>query len=331
MRFGAAVATAGTPLAAGYESSDGMVVAVSAPEADMVTSGATYIQAGAVYIYHQSDVQDWQLQRVVKPLDLKTESSYSQWFLGQNLAASGRLLVMSARISGEAFGRQHGHRGRVFALRRNGADTWGEPAEISSAAGLQPLLFGAALDAMDSSLGSAGNRMTLVVGEPGRDMVHTFVSYLDRDEHEWMEDSVIDGTAIAGDAALQGSSPHFGSSLAISQHRPFQKEMLVVGAVNDQQMGNMVGSGAVYVFMRQGDSTWRLDSKLLHPGLGHAASKLGTHVALEGREGGLHRRDLIAAAAPLADQHNRSNTGEQWDVSDAGEASLSDPCLIRSS
>ncbi len=262
-RFGWSVALSsnGATLAVGalYEDSS-----VSGVDGDQTDDGAT--DAGAVYVFVKNAAGSWQQQAYIKAFNT---DAYDEFGYALALSDDGNTLVVSAPgedsvgtgiNSGLQASNAASASGAVYVFRRNGG-SWSQQAYIKASNTHQNYRFGESVDL-------SGDGSTLVVGSPGESSSSKGINGDQTYAAGYGWDSgaayvfVRSGEDWSQQAYVKASNtdPYdkFGQSVGLSS----DGNVLAVGAyyessaamgVDGDQADNLAqGSGAVYVFERNG-------------------------------------------------------------------------------
>ncbi len=214
---------------------------------DHVAVGARFADpamAGAVYVFRRRPAGDW---AQVAKLGPGTPGGR----LGESVALDGRRLVAGAPFDGN---------GVVHVYERQAGGQWFQTATLSTPAGSSGTAFGDEL---------AIHGRAIVVGAPafgafGPSSGTVFVFEL-QPGGQWAPVATLNASdAATGDA--------FGFSVSVSG------DVLIAASPFDDEFGN--GSGAVYVFERQG-GVWTETAKLLATN-GSAGDEFGYSAAISG-------------------------------------------------
>lgn len=216
--------------------------------------------AGSVHVFERDAGGQWVERSSIAPSDGEVGDAF-----GRTFAASGDLLVVGAPGA-------TGGRGAAYVFARQGSQ-WQQAARITAP-------NAADNDAFGTSVAIAGD--VILVGAPGRQNQTGNVTVFRRSASGWTAD---------GDLDLSGVSEgeQFGTAVA------FDGTNAIVGAPG--AVPGMIAtappaSGAVFIFTRANDGTWRRNGRFALPG-GDVGS-LGASVTIRDGE--------ALAAAPLAGQ-----------------------------
>ena len=285
--FGFSVALSGDTLAVGAIFEDSAATGVNGDQADNSASGS-----GAVYVFTRTGGV-WSQQAYVKASNTEGGDVF-----GHSVALAGDTLAVGARA--EAF-----VSGAVYIFTRQGG-VWSQQAYVKASNPGQDDLFGWSV-ALDGD--------SLAVGAPGEDSAATGVNGNQADNSAFDSGAVYVFTRTGGvwsqQAYVKASNTRvfdsFGWSVALSG------DTLAVGAnkedsgatgVNGNQVDNSAfGSGAVYVFTRQG-GVWSQQAYVKASNTGEL-DVFGTSVALSG--------DTLAVGAIFEDSAATGVNGNQAD------------------
>lgn len=258
---------------------DGNTIVVGAQ-----SEGTGALRSGAAYVFIRNGT-GWTEQAILKAANINADERF-----GASVALSGNVLVVGAPAPPNPGGNPIGS-GSVYVFTRSGT-AWSQQARITASNAQLSDDFGRSV-ALD------GN--TLVVGAPGEDSALTDVISNNPDEGitgDGAENSgavyvfTHNGAAWTQQAYVKasntGSGDSFGRSVALDGNT------LVVGASEGSSLtgvtagspdevatGNSaVGSGAVYVFTRNG-ATWSQQAYVKASNTG-AGDNFGIRVALTG-------------------------------------------------
>ncbi|MDF1800616.1 MAG: integrin [Planctomycetota bacterium] len=278
-QFGAAVAASGATLVVGAGGEDSAALGIDGDEADNTAPGA-----GAAYVFVES-AGVWSHQAYVKASNTGAADGF-----GAALAIDGDTLVVGAKgedSSAAGVGGSQGlddlqDAGAVYVFVRSGA-TWTQQAYLKASTPDAGDFFGQAV---------AIHGDTLVVGAPGEDSAASGIGGSEADNTATNSGAVYvfrrSGATWSQEAYLKAPEvdafDEFGGALALSG------DTLLVGAAledggttgvgGDPALDTLNGSGAAYVYTRQG-TTWSLEAyvKASNTGIG---DRFGSRVDLDG-------------------------------------------------
>ncbi|QJE94659.1 FG-GAP repeat protein [Luteolibacter luteus] len=309
--FSHAVAISGDTVVMGAPGEDSAATGVNGDEA---SNAAT--DSGAAYIFVRNG-SAWTQQAYLKASNTGAGDSF-----GCAVAISGDTVAIAARsedseatgVNGDQSGNAAANSGAVYVFTRSGT-TWTQQAYLKGANTGADDNFGASVGIVND---------TVVVGASEEDSNATGVNGNATDESAPGSGAVYvftrSGTTWTQQAYLKASNPgpgdKFGNAVAMSG------ETLVIGAVGEgsnatgvngnQADNNAGGSGAAYVFTRNG-TTWSQQAylKASNTQFGDA---FGYAVTISG--------DLVVVGAPYEDSSSRTiNSGQNNnDVEAAGAA-----------
>lgn len=258
--FGVAIALDGNTLAIGASFEDGGASGINGDQSD-----DSLPDSGAVYVFRRKGA-GWVQDAYVKAPAPEAGAGF-----GSDVAISGNTLVVAAPFETGGPGGDLEMSGAVHVYRRQGGQ-WQHEARLEAS---NPDAF----DSFGSTLAISGN--TLAVGSFGESSAATGINGDQSDNSAALSGAVYvfrrQGGTWAQEAYIKASNTgvfdHFGTALDIDG------DILAIGAVNEGSSASGVngnddddslpGSGAVYVFRRQG-GTWAQEAyiKAAVPGAG---------------------------------------------------------------
>jgi len=297
-------------------SGDSMVVGAYRKDSGNSTDGSdnSAASSGAVYVFCRQNDGTWLEEAYLKASNLGEHDGF-----GFSVAVSGDTVVIGA--SGEDSGNaadgsddSERNSGAAYVFRRQNDGTWLEEAYLKAS----NLGEG---DGFGFSVAVSGD--TVVIGASGEDSGNagngaddsdksSGAAYVFRRQNDgaWLEEAYLKASNTgAGD--LFGNVAVFGDTVVVGARREDSSNPA------DGSDNSARDSGAVYVFRRQGDSTWLEEAYLKASNLAGAdpfdfnGDKFGESVALWG--------DLLVVGAPGADHDNPVDEGDD-SGSDAGAA-----------
>lgn len=306
-------------------SGDGNTIVIASPRESSGTDGINgpqdnqnAPQSGAVYVFVRDPAtSNWSQQAYIKAANSFTGLGFGM--TGLTLSHDGSTLAVSA----EAYPSPGPEAGAVYVFARNGT-SWTEQALLQPSNIRLSAQFG-------YSLGLSADGNSLFVGSPGEASFATGVGPPQTDMNGSNSGAAYLFTRSGGTWTESGyfkmstnqTSASFGTSVAISA----DASTLAVGAPNEHSDGtgingtegnyNNQGSGAVYVFVRSGN-TWVQQAyvKSPTPMLQTQGDHLGTALALSGNG------NTLVVTATGEDSDARDVGGDQVnnDATDSGAA-----------
>lgn len=316
-RFGISVAISGNTIVVGANGESSGSNFINGNAAD-----DSALAAGAAYVFARSG-ELWSQQAYLKAANSETVDNF-----GANVAVSGDTVLVSATgedsnatvVNGDAADNNAFFAGAVYVFVRDGT-AWTQQAYLKAA-------NAEASDQFGSSLGISGN--TVVIGAVGEDSDATGVNGDAANNATSGFGAayvfVRNGTVWTQQAYLKGAEAYlnvlFGFSVAVSG------ETIVVGAIGDDSGatgingdasdGSAQGSGAAYVFVRNGTS-WTQQAYLKASNT-EAFDSFGRSVAVSG--------ETVVVAATGEDS---SATGINGNATDNGALSSGAAYVFRRS
>jgi hypothetical protein len=302
-------------------SGDGNTLAVGAPYENSGATGIDGDQAnyngwgsGAVYVFVRDGQNAWSQQAYVKASNTG-ESDYFGWSV--SLSGDGNTLAVGALYESSGASGVGGNQaddsvagaGAVYVFVREGQNAWSQQAYVKASNPGPEDCFG-------SSVALSGDGNTLAVVASREDSSATGIGGDQADNSLYDAGAVYvfvrDGQAVWSQqtyakASNPGEQDEFGHSMALSG----DGNTLAVGA--RYESGSALMSGAVYVFVRDGQNTWSQQAfvKASNPGMFDA---FGWSVALSG-DG-----NTLAVGALFEESAASGIDGDQADnsIDDAG-------------
>ena len=249
--FGISLALSGNTLAVGAEGEESKATGINGDQNDNNASNA-----GAVYVFTRSGTQ-WSQQAYIKASNTNIDDHF-----GISLALSGNTLAVGAEgedseatgINGDQNDNNASNAGAVYVFTRSGIQ-WSQQAYVKASNGGGEDKFGYAV-------ALAGD--TLAVGAYGESSAASGIGGNQDDDSASNAGAVYvfvrGGSAWTQQAYIKSSNPGmtdvFGWSLALFEDTlavgaPFEASS-ATGIDGDQNNDNVMYSGAVYVFTRNG-------------------------------------------------------------------------------
>ena len=265
-RFGSSVAISGDTVVVGawWEASN--ATGVNGDQSDN-----SAIRSGAAYVFVRDGTGNWAQEAYLKASNTNSNDAF-----GGSVAVSGDTVVVGAGLEGS---------GAAYVFDRNGAGNWTQQAYLKASNGEQGDLFGYSVAVSgDTVVVGAHEEDSNATGINGNESNNSAISsgaayvFVRDGSGNWMQQAYLK-------ASNTDANDLFGISVAISG------STVVIGAsgegsssfgVNgDETNDNMAGSGAAYMFFRDGSGNWSQQAYLKpsNPGLGDA---FGESVAISG-------------------------------------------------
>jgi len=305
-------------------SGDGNTLAVGAPYED---SNATGIggadnnwasSSGAVYVFVR-DGASWSQQAYVKASNTEGDDLFGS---SVALSGDGSTMVVSAPnedsgatgIGGDQSDNTTDDNGAVYVFTRNGVNVWTQEAYVKASNPESFKWFG-----HSTTISADGN--TMAVGASGDSSNATGI---DGDQSDNSADGsgavyvfVRDGASWSQQAYVKASNAekydYFGYSIALSAEGntlavgAYFEDSSATGIDGNQNDNSADGSGAVYVFVRDGGS-WSQQAYVKASNTG-AGDEFGESVALSGDGGALAVGAYREDAAGSSNQNDGSASG----------------------
>jgi hypothetical protein len=282
-------------------SENGSTLAVSAPGEASIATGIggnqadnSAFSAGAAYVFVRNGAGVWSQQAYVKSSNTATEDAFG-WRLA--LSGDGNTLSVSAwqedsnatGIGGNQADNSALAAGAVYVFARNGAGVWSQQAYVKASNADAGDLFGfsvalsgegntmavGARYEASSATGIGGNQADNGSNDSGA--VYVFV----RDgAGVWSQQAYVkaSNTAAADDFGRSVALDDDGNILAVGAAG---EDSSATGVGGNQASNTVSGSGAVYVFTRDGMGTWSQQAYVKASNTG-SSDDFGTIVALSG-------------------------------------------------
>ena len=305
-QFGISVAVSGNAVVVGAALEDSNATGVNGNQADN-----SALNSGAAYVFVRDDDGIWTQQAYLKASNTDVDDRF-----GISVAVSGDTVVVGAYWEGSNATGVNGNEGNgafrsgaAYVFIRDDGNTWTQQAYLKASNTGSGDVFG-------NSVSVSGH--TVVVGAALEDSNATGVNGIGYDNSASSGAAYVfvrdEGNAWTQRAYLKASNTddfdQFGVSVAVSG------DTVVVGAdredsnatgVNGNQADNSAsGSGAAYVFVRDGTSVWSQQAYLKASNTG-AFDGFGGSLALSG--------DRVVVAAPGESSNATGVNGNQADNS----------------
>jgi hypothetical protein len=301
--FTNAISISGDTLVVGAPFEDSAATGIDGDELDNAAENA-----GAAYVYVR-DGSSWTQQAYLKASNTEAFDQF-----GTAVAISGDTLVVSASsewggvagVDGDQSDNSVPGAGAVYVFVRDG-NTWTQQAYLKASFPDQSDFFG-------SAVALSGD--TLLVGAYWESSGSPGVNGDELDESEFQAGAayvfVRDGTTWSQQAFLKSTDPeffdHFGQAVALEGDTAIiaaREEASMATGVNGDPFDNtFAGSGAVYVFTRDG-TTWSQQAYLKASNTG-SGDRFGTSVALSG--------DILSVGSWGEDSSATGVDGDQYNT-----------------
>lgn len=302
--FGSKVALSGNTLVVSATGEDSSAIGINGNQAN---NGAD--ASGAAYVFVRNGTS-WAQQAYVKASNPQAGAGF-----GISLALSGDTLAIGAPgessnatgINGDQANSGAGSSGAVYVYARSGT-TWTQQAYVKASNTDQSDQFGV-------SIALSGD--TLAVGAHQESSSATGINQNQSDNNAYSSGAVyvFDRVGITWTqqaylkASNTGINDHFGDSVALSDNTlavgAFAEASRATGVNGDQLDDSASGSGAVYVFVRDG-AAW-VQQAYLKASNTETGDRFGDEVALSG--------DTVAVGARGEDSNATGVNGGQTDNS----------------
>ncbi len=297
--FGISVAISGDTMVVGAPQEASSAAGVNGNQADN-----SRLYCGAAYVFTRSGTT-WTQQAYLKA------SNPTEWsYFGSAVAISGDTILVGAKGSNS-----------VYAFTRNGS-TWTQQALLkpSNAATGSAGPFGSVLaidgnTAVMGAYGESSNATGVNGNQTNTSLTNAGAAYVfTRSGTTWTQEAYLK-------ASNTGSDDKFGSTVAISGDKVLvgtsEEDSAAIGLDGDQGSNAAAGSGAAYLFTRNG-TTWTQQSYLKASNTA-AADGFGGSVAISG--------GTVVIGAPNEDSHANGINGNQADEdsTDSGAAYIITP------
>lgn len=286
--FGFQVALDGDTLAVGvpFDSS-------AATGIDGDASDGSAPEAGAVYVFTR-DGDSWSQQAYIKASNTREGDEF-----GQSVALDGDTLVVGAPhessnatgIDGDQTDTTSGSSGAVYVFTRSG-DSWSQEAYIKASNTGPSALFGASVALHGDTLAVGGpfeqsNATGIDGDQQNRDLSRAGAVYVfTRSGESWSQQAYIKASNARDHAEFGGRVALTQDTLAVGASH---ESSAATGVDGDQDDTSAESAGAVYVFVRSGDS-W-MQQAYLKASNTTADARFGFSLALAG--------DTLAIGAPF--------------------------------
>ena len=304
--FGGRVALDGSTLAVGVPNEDSSATGVAGDQGNDLINGT---DSGAVYVFTRSSTGVWSQQAYVKASNTGAGDGF-----GRSVALDDDTLVVGAPFEDSSAKDVNGNQGddsasnsgAVYVFTRGNSGSWIQQAYLKATDTEADDNFG-------MSVALSGD--TMVVGAPAKNKntnnsgsVYVFT----RTNGVWASQSLLKasnaeaGDGFGGSVALDGNTLVVGASF---------EDSIATGVDGDQGNDPVQGtnndSGAVYVFTKDSNGSWKQEAYLKASNAG-AADGFGTQVALDG--------DTVAVGAASEDNGAKGIDREQDGKPDVGNA-----------
>jgi len=296
--FGSSVALSGDTLAVGAFAEDSAATGINGNQTDNSVR-----MAGAVYVFTRDGAGVWSQQAYVK-----ASNSGGNWF-GYSVALSGDTLAVGASYESTSAG----FSGAVYVFTRDGAGAWSQQARVKASNPGISDLFG-------SSVALSGD--TLAVGAIGEDSPATGIDgdqgdavfgdyfgavyvYLRNAGGTWSQQAYVKASNAEAEDRFGYSVALSGDTLVVGA--PYEKSAST-GIDGPQADNSASGSGAVYLFTRDGSGTWSQQA-YVKASNSEANDQFGSSVALSGDTLAVGSYEDSAAIGIDGDQADNSETG----------------------